>query len=79
MLGKHYWSISPVSKIKQTDSTVLIGFASDEEYLGPIARFVANQIKPVPSIVKEIQNIDYFKYVTLLFLLKTKNLVFVSI
>jgi hypothetical protein len=79
LLGKHYWSISPVSKIKQTDSTVLIGFASDEEYLGPIARFVANQIKPVPSIVKEIQNIDYFKYVTLLFLLKTKNLVFVSI
>jgi hypothetical protein len=76
--GKHYWSISPVTKVS-VDSKLPVGFASDEEYLGTIAKHLLRAIRPVPNIVREIEDIESFYYVSLFFLLKEKNLVFISI
>lgn len=78
--GKAYWSITPVIREKKrTASGIPIGFEEDSQYFGFIEQFLLNRIFAVPNEVKEIQDIDVFRYVTLLFLLKERNLTFISV
>lgn len=72
-LGKLFFSISP--ELNQNKS---IGFEDDTEYFG-WRKHLLNRLMVVPNEVKQIKNTDTFHYVTLLFLLKEKNLRFISI
>jgi len=78
--GNSYWSISPVNhKQRRTAAGIPIGFEEDNEYFGFFGRLFLKAIFAVPSEVKYIDNIESFRYVTMLFLLKTKNLALISV
>ncbi len=80
LAGKAYWSVTPVVKQGvRTRGGIEIGFEEDCEYLGLMDRFLLKQVFAVPSGIKQIENIDAFKYVTLLFLLKAKTLSLISV
>lgn len=78
--GKSYWSISPlIDKKSKTKSGIPIGFEDDTSYLGDMQKVLYDKIVCVPSEVKYIADIDDFRYVSQLFLLKNKELSFISI
>lgn len=77
--GKMYWSISPVIRETRTQSGMMIGFEDDTGYFSPMKRFFLKNLFAVPDLVRSLPNLTLFKYVTLLFLLREKNLGFVSI
>ncbi len=79
LAGKAYWSISPVLPPTQTSSAVPIGFDDDTDYLNPLLRRLLASTMAVPSCVSRIQDMESFRYVTLLFLLKADDLAFVSV
>ncbi|MFC1704345.1 GH3 auxin-responsive promoter family protein, partial [Candidatus Omnitrophota bacterium] len=80
MLGKMYWSITPVAyQQKTTEGGISIGFQEDAEYFGGIERYLLKFLQAVPAEVCGIEDTSSFKYVTLLFLLKEKHLTFVSV
>jgi hypothetical protein len=78
--GTAYWSISPLTEgEKYTEAGIPIGFEQDSSYLGKIGKILEDSIMAVPKQVKNIQDIDNFKYVTLLFLLRAGDLRIISI
>jgi hypothetical protein len=77
--GQAYWSISPIDETNShTPGGIPIGFEDDTDYLGR-AGALLRSIMAVPSLVKLIQDIDAFRYVTLLFLLRNANLRLISV
>lgn len=78
--GRAYWSITPVSREKKrTEAGIPIGFEEDSQYFGFFERYILNALFAVSSEVKDIEDMENFRYVTLLFLMKEKNLTFISI
>lgn len=78
--GSAYWSISPLTQDKRhTSGGIPIGFEEDSSYLGSIGKLLAGSIFAVPNEVKHIQDIENFKYVSLLFLLINPDLQLISI
>lgn len=80
LLGRAYWSLTPVNT-QQTRTTggIPVGFEEDTEYFGLIERYFLGMLLTVPKEVAFIQDIDAFRYVTLLFLLREKYLSFISV
>lgn len=79
MAGQAYWSVSPIdAENRFTSGGIPIGFEDDTDYLGN-AGALLQSIMAVPSLVKLIQNMDTFRYVTLLFLLRSANLRLISV
>jgi hypothetical protein len=77
--GPAYWSISPLTEgRRRTPAGIPIGFEDDSEYLGPFGAWIESALA-VPNSVKHIRDVSAFQYVTLLFLLKCKNLRLISI
>ena len=76
--GRHYWSISP-STVCKVDSVIPVGFDDDSEYLGTGMRFLVRSLFAVPSCLSQILDPYAFKYLTLLFLIREKNLRLVSV
>jgi hypothetical protein len=78
--GRAYWSISPAGQQRcQTKSGLTVGFDDDTAYLGFLERWMARQVLAVsPSIARE-QDMDQFRYLTLLYLLRARDLSLVSI
>lgn len=74
---KAYWLITP--NLQKAEKNEKIGFDDDSEYLGLISKLLVNRILVVPNIVSKISNQKSFFYVTLLFLLKNKNIGLLSI
>lgn len=80
MIGNTYWSITPINKVRKSlKSKIPIGFEDDAEYFGIPQKILLNLLFAVPSEVSEIDDIENFRYVTLLFLLKNRRLAFISI
>ncbi|MEK6828141.1 MAG: GH3 auxin-responsive promoter family protein [Nanoarchaeota archaeon] len=80
MFGNAYWSITPMSKVwNSSKSKISIGFEDDAEYFGLPQMILLNSLFAVPRDVSKIEDTETFRYVTLLFLLKNKNLTFISI
>ncbi|NOX97451.1 MAG: GH3 auxin-responsive promoter family protein [Nitrospirae bacterium] len=79
MFGSTYWSITPVGKNNTKNGRLKIGFDEDGEYLGKVERFFMSKLLSVPKEVSQIKNMEVFRYITLLFLLKDKNLSYVSV
>ena len=79
MEGTNYWSISPVIQQKQkVTGAIPIGFDNDYDYLG-WSKEETDKVFVVPGEISKIRNINNFFYVTALFLLKAKDLSFISI
>jgi len=78
--GTAYWSISPLGNQKQyTSGGIPIGFEEDSAYLGKIGGVLENAVMAVPKSLKRIENIENFRYLTLMHLLRQQNLKIISI
>lgn len=78
--GSSYWSITPVASDRPSPpSAVPIGFEEDSEYLGAAGKRLVDATLAVPGVVRSIPDVDAFRYVTLLFLLRRRDLRLVSV
>jgi len=79
-LGSQYWSISPATEPKASgESRVPVGFLDDAEYFGKRRRWIMDGIMAVPAGVRHIADIRVNQYVTLLFLLRARDLRLISV
>jgi hypothetical protein len=77
--GPAYWSISPLTDgLRHTSAGIPIGFEEDSAYLGPLGALIESALA-VPNLVKHIRDIQAFRYVTLLFLLRCADLRLISV
>lgn len=80
LLGRQYWSISPTTPPKAShDAAVLIGFLDDAEYFGKQRRRILQGVMAVPAVIRRITDMETNMYVTLLFLLRTRDLTLISV
>jgi len=78
--GPAYWSITPLMDGKRfTSAGIPIGFDSDSAYLGTFGKWLVDSVMAAPNAVKNISNIDSFRYVTLLYLLRQPDLRLISV
>jgi hypothetical protein len=81
--GPAYWSISPLSEPEAPNgvqpSGVPVGFADDAEYLGAARAWLVRQAMAVPSSIRFANDADAFWRLTLLALLRTRELRLISI
>jgi hypothetical protein len=78
--GPAYWSVTPLLDGKRfTPAGIPIGFESDSAYLGLFGQWLVDSVMAVPNAVKNISNMDSFRYVTLLCLLRQAELRLISV
>lgn len=78
--GPAYWSITPNTDGKRfTPAGICIGFESDSEYLGLFGRWLVDSVMAAPNSIKNISNVDSFRYATLLYLLRRPDLRLISV
>ena len=78
--GQAYWSVTPVSRRdERTPGGLPVGFEDDAEYLGRARRGLLRALLAVPPLVRLIDDMDAFRYVTLLFLLRSRALALISV
>lgn len=78
--GPAYWSVTPLVDGKRfTPAGIPIGFESDSAYLGLFGKWLADSVMAVPNGVKNISNMVSFRYVTLLCLLRQRDLRLISV
>jgi len=78
--GAAYWSVSPIGeRPEETEGGVPLGFADDSEYLGPVKGPLVRSVMAVPPCVQRIRDVETFRYVTLLGLLRRDDLALVSV
>ncbi|HEY1170481.1 MAG TPA: GH3 auxin-responsive promoter family protein [Verrucomicrobiae bacterium] len=78
--GPAYWSITPVAGFEQeTDSVVPVGFDTDTAYLGGTRQRLANAVMAVPTALGKVSDIECFRYLTLLCLLRERDLRLISV
>jgi hypothetical protein len=78
--GRAYWSISPAAfERRRTAGGIPVGFENDTDYMNPYVRRLIPLVLAVPPEVAGIRDMDTFRYVTLAFLLKAKDLSLVSV
>ncbi len=78
--GQAYWSVTPVTaRNRRSAGHVPIGFEEEGEYFGGIESRLINAVMAVPSAVKLIADMASFRYVSLLFLLRSRNLALISV
>jgi hypothetical protein len=80
LLGQAYWSVTPVTRRNEhTPGGIPIGFEEDSEYFGSLQRHLIQAVMAVPAQVRLIDEMEAFRYVTLLFLLRSTSLRLISI
>jgi hypothetical protein len=80
MCGQAYWSVTPVTRReKRSGGGVPIGFEEDREYLSRWQGELTASVFAVPPAVKLIGEMESFRYVTLLFLLRSRRLALISV
>jgi hypothetical protein len=81
MGGPAYWSISPLASTVCSlgGSAVPVGFDSDSRYLGGARQALARSVLAVPDDVARLRDVDAFRYVTALFLLRARDLRLMSV
>jgi hypothetical protein len=80
LCGPAYWSVSPLSRERNSvASAVAVGFADDSDYLGGTrARLVAS-VLAAPAALRHVSDLEAFRYVTLLCLLREPDLRLISV
>ena len=80
MRGQAYWSVTPVTgRNRRTAGGLPIGFEEDSEYFGRWSRYLVSRAMAVPALVRLVEDIEAFRYVTLLFLLRSRSLALISV
>jgi hypothetical protein len=80
LLGKTYWSITPIGERKShTKGGIAIGFDDEQQYFSPLTRWVLNSIMALPSQLAQLSDMEVFRYVTLRLLLQERFLSWVSV
>ena len=79
--GCAYWSITPVATGAEmwAGRSVPIGFDEDSAYLGRATRWLVDATMAVPPTVRLIADVEAFRYVTVLFLLRRRDLRLISV
>ena len=78
--GPAYWSVTPaVPQARDEQSAVPIGFDDDSRYLGGVRQRLVESVFAVPSALRLISNIETFRYLTLLCLLRRRDLRLISV
>ena len=79
-LGCAYWSITPMAlEEERRPSAVRVGFEEDGEYLGGFWKRLADATLAVPGDVRLVRDVESFRYVTLLCLLRRRDLSLISV
>lgn len=77
--GSAYWSVTPLTNGRQrTPGGIPIGFEQDSDYLGPLGKLVEAAMA-VPNQVKQLADIEPFRYVTLRHLVAAADLRLISV
>lgn len=80
LLGKAYWSVTPIGERKSfTTGGISVGFDDEQQYFSPLTRWVLNSIMAVPSQLAQLKDMEIFRYVTLRLLLQEKILSWISV
>lgn len=79
LFGSAYWSISPISSKELPGSKIPVGFGDNASYFGRLEQRLLGDVLAVPSMVSKIEDIETFRYVSLLFLLRDRHLSIISI
>lgn len=78
--GTAYWSITPVELDEERPAgPVPVGFEEDSAYLGGFWSRLVDATLAVPGAVRHIRQMDAFRYATLLFLLRRRDLSLISV
>jgi hypothetical protein len=78
--GPAFWSISPAVQIGDHEtSAVPIGFEDDSAYLGGAKKRLVDAVMAVPSGLRLISNMEQFRYLALLSLLRQHDLRLISV
>ena len=79
--GASYWSISPSCKHANSGdrSAVPIGFDDDAAYLGGLRKRVVDAAFAAPAELSNVDSVDDWRYVTMLFLLRRRDLSMISV
>ena len=78
--GQAYWSVTPVARRNErTPGGLPIGFEEDSEYFGRLQAALIRSVLAVPPLVRLIDDMEAFRYVTLLFLLRSHSLALISV
>jgi hypothetical protein len=80
MLGQAYWSVSPVARRDAyTPAGIPIGFEEESEYFGRWQGRLIRALLAAPPALRLIEEMETFRYITLLFLLRSRSLRLISI
>ncbi len=78
--GPAYWSVTPVGPREETAGSVVpIGFDSDTAYLGGARQRLARAVLAGPEQLRDLADLEVFRYVTLLCLLRQRDLRLISV
>lgn len=78
--GPAYWSISPAQPASVDEKSVVpTGFDSDSAYLGGALQRIVEMTFAAPTALRLVDDLDCFRYLTLLSLLRQPDLRFVSV
>jgi hypothetical protein len=78
--GPAYWSITPAMSCSRTKpSAIPIGFDEDSTSLGGFFKSLVDTTLAVPGAVSRIRDIELFRHVSLLFLLRSPALRLISV
>jgi hypothetical protein len=77
--GPSYWSITPSIRLEDESSAVPIGFDDDSRYLGGFRRCLVDSVMAVPSALRLVSDIEDFRHLTLLCLLRRRDLRLISV
>jgi len=82
--GPGYWSITPPALEdargkSSAPSKIPVGFEEDGEYLGGFWKRLAGATLAVPGAIRLVRDMESFRYLTLLFLLRRPDLALISV
>lgn len=77
--GTAYWSISPDVPLENETSAVPVGFDDDSAYLGGAKKRLVNAVLAAPSELRLVPDVEQFRYLTLLCLLRRTDLSLISV
>lgn len=80
LAGQAYWSVSPViARCQHTSGGIPVGFEDDASYVGGWQRRLVKSVMAVPGEAQLVSDLDAFRYITLLFLARSRDLRLISI
>lgn len=78
--GRSWWSISPaLDRPERTAGGLPIGFDDDASYLGGVQKRLVDRMMAVPASVRLLADVNAFRYVTALALLRCEDLRLISV